>query len=105
VVVVRDPAEDLGAGLGLALIEAKVAALEAAIAAEVEEEPREALRRDSFQVPLARALMGAEEGERVDFGGKPVAIEILAVEAFQTEPLCLMVSGTTARSRKPRTIP
>jgi hypothetical protein len=27
-------------------------------------------------------LLGAEEGERVDFGGKAEAIEILAVEAI-----------------------
>ncbi len=119
---------------GLALIEAKVAALEAAIAAEDEEEPREALRRElrywntrrttaqlapapeegvagigsrvrirmagrersidlvghdeadptadrlSFQAPLAQALIGAEEGEKVDFGGRAEAIEILSVE-------------------------
>ncbi len=30
--------------------------------------------------PLARALMGAEEGERVDFNGTSEAIEILAID-------------------------
>jgi transcription elongation GreA/GreB family factor len=131
---------------GLALIEAKLAALEAAIAAEVEEEPREALRRElrywntrrttaqlapppeqgvvgigsrvrirmssrervidvvghdeadpaadllSFQAPLAQALIAAEEGERVDFGGKPVAIDPRGRGASGLEPLCPMVA-------------
>jgi transcription elongation GreA/GreB family factor len=121
---------------GLALIEAKVAELEAAIAAEAEEEPREALRRElrywntrrttaevarppeegvaaigarvrirmggservidivghdeadpnagrlAFSAPLAQALVGAEEGESVDFNGKAEAIEILQVGAI-----------------------
>ncbi|HVJ00885.1 MAG TPA: GreA/GreB family elongation factor [Sphingomonas sp.] len=121
---------------GLALIEARVTELQAAIAAEAEEEPREALRRElrywdtrrataelapspeegvagigtrvrirmggaeklidivghdeadpaagrlAFSAPLAHALIGAEEGERVDFNGKPEAIEILEVGAF-----------------------
>lgn len=120
---------------GLALIEAKVAALEAAIAAESEEEPREVLKRElrywntrrttaeiappleegvvgigarvrirlagkervidlvghdeadphadrlAFSAPLAHALLGAEEGERVDFNGRAEAIEILEVSA------------------------
>ncbi|NNM78632.1 nucleoside-diphosphate kinase [Sphingomonas sp. ID1715] len=34
----------------------------------------------SFSAPLARAMMDAEVGERVDFGGKAAAIEILAIE-------------------------
>lgn len=38
--------------------------------------------RLAFQAPLAHTLLGAEEGERVDFGGKAEAIEILAVEAI-----------------------
>ena len=35
--------------------------------------------RIGFQAPLARALMGAEVGERVDFGGRAEAIEVVAV--------------------------
>ena len=35
----------------------------------------------AFSAPLARAMLGAEVGERVDFNGKPGAIEILAIEA------------------------
>lgn len=31
--------------------------------------------------PLARAIMGAEEGERVDFAGKAEAIEVLEIRA------------------------
>jgi transcription elongation GreA/GreB family factor len=33
--------------------------------------------RIAFQAPLARALMKAEEGDLLDFGGKPGAIEVL----------------------------
>lgn len=121
---------------GLTLIEAKVAELEAAIAAETEEEPRDVLKRElrywntrrttaeiappledgvvgigarvriklagkervidvvghdeadphadrlAFSAPLAHALLGAEEGERIDFNGRPEAIEILEVSAI-----------------------
>ena len=116
---------------GLALIGEKVTALEAAIAAESEDEPKELLKRElrywhtrqttariapppeegvvgigsrvrirfagkervidvvghdeadpaadriAFSAPLAHALLGAEEGERVDFNGRAEAIEIL----------------------------
>jgi len=128
------PGPNLVTARGLTLIEGKVAALEAAIALETQEEPREVLRRElrywntrrttaeiapqpedgvagigtrvrirlagkeraleivghdeaepasdrlSFQAPLAKALIGAEEGERVDFNGGTDAIEILGVE-------------------------
>ncbi|MBB3860735.1 transcription elongation GreA/GreB family factor [Novosphingobium hassiacum] len=33
----------------------------------------------SFTAPLARALMDAEVGEKVDFGGKSDAIEVIAI--------------------------
>lgn len=36
-------------------------------------------RRIAFTAPLARALIGAGEGERIDFGGKAGAIEIVAI--------------------------
>jgi len=119
---------------GLALIAAKVAELEAAVAAETADEAKEALRRElrywntrrttaevaplpepgtvgigsrvrirlagkertidlvghdeadpaadrlAFSAPLAHALIGAEQGERVDFSGRAEAIEILAVQ-------------------------
>ncbi|MCW3838359.1 GreA/GreB family elongation factor [Sphingomonas canadensis] len=128
------PGPNLVTARGPALIAAKVAALEAALAGETAEEAREGLKRElrywhtraataevaprpgegvagigtrvairmngreraieivghdeadpaadrlSFQAPLAQALIGAEEGERVDFGGRAEAIEILAVE-------------------------
>lgn len=35
----------------------------------------------AFSAPLARAIMGAETGERVDFGGKTETVEILAISA------------------------
>lgn len=121
---------------GPALIAGRIAALEAAIEAEGEDEAREGLKRElrywntrrataqiappiedgvagigarvrirlngrervieivghdeadpgqdrlAFQAPLAHALLGAEEGERVDFGGKREAIEVLEVQAI-----------------------
>ena len=121
---------------GLALTEAKVAELEAAVEAESEEEARDALKRElrywntrrttaqvapapetgvagigarvrirmngkdrvidivghdeadpsadrlSFQAPLAQALIGADEGEKVDFAGRPQAIEIVGIETI-----------------------
>lgn len=38
-----------------------------------------------FQAPLARALLGAEAGERVAFGGREEAIEVVSVEAIGGE--------------------
>lgn len=38
--------------------------------------------RIAFSAPLALAMMGAAEGERVDFGGKAEAIEVVKVEAI-----------------------
>lgn len=38
--------------------------------------------RLAFSAPLARAMMGGYVGEKVDFGGKAEAIEILATEAI-----------------------
>lgn len=35
----------------------------------------------AFSAPLARALMGAEAGELIEFAGKEEAIEILAISA------------------------
>jgi transcription elongation GreA/GreB family factor len=36
--------------------------------------------RIAFQAPLAAAMIGAEEGELIDFNGRAEAIEILSVE-------------------------
>jgi len=128
------PGPNLVTPRGLALIRAKVAELEAGVAAEQDKDVLEARRRDlrywhtrettaeiapapgtdeiaigsrvraringtvrtieivghdeaepatdhiAFSAPLARAMLGAEVGERVDFNGKPGAIEILAIE-------------------------
>jgi transcription elongation GreA/GreB family factor len=38
--------------------------------------------RLAFSAPLARALMGATKGERVDFNGAAEAIEILKIETM-----------------------
>lgn len=44
------------------------------------DEAEPAAHRVAFTAPLARAVMGAEEGERVAFGDVADAIEILVVE-------------------------
>lgn len=130
------PGPNLVTARGLALIEAREAELQVAIAAGGEEEMLEGLKRElrywntrrttaqiapvpaegvvgigsrvrirmngkervidlvghdeadpaadrlAFAAPLAQALIGAEEGEKVDFGGKPQAIEILGIETI-----------------------
>ncbi|KEQ54492.1 GreA/GreB family elongation factor [Sphingobium chlorophenolicum] len=48
-----------------------------------EAEPAEG--RIAFSAPLARAMMDAEEGEAIDFAGKPGAITIIAIEAILEE--------------------
>jgi transcription elongation GreA/GreB family factor len=44
-----------------------------------------ALGRIAFTAPLARALIGAAEGEAIDFGGKAGAIEIVAIAPIPEE--------------------
>jgi transcription elongation GreA/GreB family factor len=127
------PGPNLVTRRGLALIAARVAELEAAVAAEADADQLAALRRDlrywhtrhataelappppeglvgvgtcvtfrlngttrtvgivgtdeadpaagliGFQAPLARALIGAEAGETLPFGGQEDAIEVVAV--------------------------
>mgnify|MGYP003776017793 FL=1 len=41
--------------------------------------------RISFSSPLARAMMDAEVGEKVDFAGKAEAIEILEIAAASAD--------------------
>ncbi|MHA6769598.1 GreA/GreB family elongation factor [Sphingobium ummariense] len=50
-----------------------------AITGDDEADPNEG--RISFTSPLARAMMEAEPGEKIDFAGRIGAIEILAIEA------------------------
>ncbi len=50
------------------------------IVGDDEAEPNEG--RLAFSAPLARALIGGYVGEKVDFGGKAEAIEILSTEAI-----------------------
>jgi len=45
-----------------------------------DDEAEPAAGRIAFSAPLARALMGAGPGDRVDFAGRKEAIEILAVQ-------------------------
>ena len=48
-----------------------------ALVGDDEADPAEG--RISFSSPLARAMMGAEVGERVDFAGRDEAVEIVAI--------------------------
>lgn len=127
------PGPNLVTARGLALTQAKVAELEAALATESDEARRTDIQRDlrywrtrlvtaelvppasgeeaafgtrvtfrlngalrtidivgddeaepaagriAFSAPLARALIGAVEGELLDFGGKAEALEVIAV--------------------------
>lgn len=47
----------------------------------------------SFSAPLARAMMDAEVGERVDFGGRSEAIEIVAIGTAYTQAENTIRSG------------
>lgn len=51
-----------------------------AITGDDEADPNEG--RISFTSPIARAIMEAEPGEKIDFAGRTGAIEILEVEAI-----------------------
>lgn len=50
-----------------------------------DDEAEPAAGRIAFSAPLARAMMEAEADESVDFGGKPGAITILAIEPITRE--------------------
>jgi transcription elongation GreA/GreB family factor len=52
-----------------------------AIVGDDEADPNEG--RISFSSPLARAMMNAEVGELLDFGGKADAVEILSIDPIQ----------------------
>ncbi|MGC4250130.1 MAG: GreA/GreB family elongation factor [Sphingobium sp.] len=54
-----------------------------AIVGDDEADPAEG--RIAFSAPLARAMMEAEKGESVDFGGKAGAIKVLKIEAVAEE--------------------
>jgi transcription elongation GreA/GreB family factor len=54
-----------------------------ALVGDDEADPHEG--RISFTSPLARAMMDAEVGERVDFGGKAEAVEIVGIETAGEE--------------------
>ncbi|OYY89456.1 MAG: nucleoside-diphosphate kinase [Sphingomonas sp. 28-66-16] len=47
-----------------------------------DDEADPAADRLAFSAPLARAMIGAEPDETIDFNGKPGAIEIIAVAAI-----------------------
>lgn len=57
-----------------------------AIAIVGDDEADPAQDRIAFSAPLARAMMEAEVGEKVDFNGREEAVEILSIEPL-TDPL------------------
>jgi transcription elongation GreA/GreB family factor len=75
------PIEAGVAGIG-ARVRIRLAGRERVIEIVGHDEADPTADRLAFQAPLAHALLGAEAGERVDFGGKAEAIEVLAVEAI-----------------------
>ena len=54
-----------------------------AIVGDDEADPNE--NRISFTSPLSRAMMEAEVGEQLDFGGKAAALEILSIKPINEE--------------------
>ncbi|MET0245383.1 MAG: GreA/GreB family elongation factor [Sphingomonas sp.] len=73
--VVAPPQDDV-VGIG-SRVRIRLAGKERAIDVVGHDEADPAADRIAFQAPLARALIGAEAGEKVDFNGKAEAIEIL----------------------------
>lgn len=59
--------------------------LEKRIAIVGDDEADPGAGRIAFTAPLARAMMDAEVGEAVDFGGKSGAIEIIAIAPIDEE--------------------
>ncbi|NML08239.1 GreA/GreB family elongation factor [Sphingomonas sp. G-3-2-10] len=74
------PEEDV-VGIG-SRVRIRLAGRERVIDIVGHDEADPAADRIAFQAPLAKALIGAEAGELVDFNGKAEAIEILATEAI-----------------------
>lgn len=78
--VVTDPRTDGGAGFGSRvelLLNGKPRTIE--LVGHDEAEP--ATGKLAFTAPLARAVMGAEVGDVVDFGGKSAALEVVSISA------------------------
>ena len=72
------PPEDGTVGIG-SRVTYRLAGAERTIEVVGGDEADPAEGRVGFQAPLARALTGAEAGERVDFGGTAEAVEVVAV--------------------------
>lgn len=80
------PPPELGeAGIG-SRVKVRLAGRERVIDIVGADEADPATDRIGFAAPLAHALLGAMAGERVDFGGKPEAIEVIAVSLIPEEP-------------------
>ena len=70
---------DIHAGEVIGLVPAMGAADAATVVGDDEADPANGMI--AFSAPLARALMGAEVGELIEFAGREEAIEILAITA------------------------
>lgn len=73
------PPSDGSAGIGC-LVRIALGGRRRAVAIVGDDEADPAADRISFSAPLARALIGAETGDLLAFGGRDDALEILAVE-------------------------
>lgn len=79
------PPADGEAGIG-SRVTIRLAGRERVIHIVGADEADPATDRIGFAAPLANALLGAMAGERVDFNGKPEAIEVIAVSPIPEEP-------------------
>jgi len=74
--VIAPPPEDDVVGIG-SRVRIRLAGKERLIDVVGHDEADPSADRIAFSAPLAHALLGAEIGEKVDFNGRPEAIEIL----------------------------
>ncbi|MEZ0242929.1 MAG: GreA/GreB family elongation factor [Sphingomonas sp.] len=74
--VIAPPPEEGVVGIG-SRVRLRLAGKERVIDVVGHDEADPAADRIAFSAPLAHALLGAEEGEKVDFNGRAEAIEIL----------------------------
>jgi len=73
---IAPPPEEGVVGIG-SRVRIRLAGKERMIDVVGHDEADPAADRVAFSAPLAHALLGAEAGERIDFNGRPEAIEIL----------------------------
>jgi len=76
---IQDPADGDEAAFGTR-VRYKLNGKENAVSIVGDDEADPAAGRISYASPLARALIGANEGDFTDFGGKADAIEVLGID-------------------------